>query len=65
MKNKWLVFVGIGFEAVGIVLAAIWLGELLDAHFQTKGLFTILFTFTGMGGWFAHIFFLLKKMSKM
>ncbi|MEY4617402.1 MAG: hypothetical protein RJB66_2362 [Pseudomonadota bacterium] len=65
MKSKWLVFVGIGFEAVGIVLASIWLGQYLDEHFQSKGLFTILLTFTGLGGWFARIFFLLKRMSKM
>ena len=64
MKNKWLVFVGIGFEAVGIVLAALWVGQWMDSYFQQEGLFTILFTFAGLGGWFAHIFFLLKKMSK-
>ena len=65
MKNKWLVFVGIGFEAVGIVLASLWLGQWLDEQYQQKGLFTILFTFAGLGGWFAHIMFLLKKMNKM
>lgn len=64
MKNKWLVFVGTGFEAIGVILAAIWLGQWLDDEFQTKGLFVILFSFVGLGGWFAHIIFLLKKMSK-
>lgn len=64
MNNKWMVFVGVGFEAVGVVLASIWLGELLDATFQMKGLFTILLSFVGLGGWFAHIIFLLKRLNK-
>ncbi len=64
MKNKWMVFVGVGFEAVGVVLASIWLGQWLDESFQMKGLFTILFSFVGLGGWFAHIVFLLKRLNK-
>lgn len=64
MKNKGLIFAGMGFEAVGVVLAAIWLGEWLDQSFQAKGLFTILLSFIGLGGWFAHILFMLKQMNK-
>jgi hypothetical protein len=64
VKNKWMVFVGVGFEAVGVVLASIWLGQWLDESFQMKGLFTILFSFVGLGGWFAHIVFLLKRLNK-
>jgi hypothetical protein len=59
-----MVFVGVGFEAVGVVLASIWLGQWLDESFQMKGLFTILFSFVGLGGWFAHIVFLLKRLNK-
>ncbi len=64
MKSKGLVFVGMGFEAVGVVLASVWFGQWLDTTFQAKGLFTILLSFIGLGGWFAHIIFLLKKMNK-
>lgn len=64
MKNKGLVFVGIGFEAIGIILSTLWLGQWLDSYLQQKGLFTILFIFIGLGGWFAHILFLVKKMNK-
>jgi len=64
MKNKGLVFIGVGFEAVGVVLASVWLGDILDKTFQTKGLFTIIITFIGLGGWFAHVLFMLKKMNK-
>ncbi len=64
MKNKWMVFVGVGFEAVGVVMAAIWLGQWLDSTFQMKGLFTIIFSFVGLGGWFAHIIFLIKRLNK-
>lgn len=64
MNNKMLVFVGIGFEAIGVVLASLWFGEWLDSALHMKGLFTILFCFIGLGGWFAHIVFLVKKMNK-
>lgn len=64
MKQKGLVFVGMGFEAVGVVLATVSLGQWLDTQFQAKGLFTIILAFVGLGGWFAHIIFLLKKMNK-
>jgi hypothetical protein len=59
-----MVFVGVGFEAIGVVLASIWLGQWLDGYFSVQGLFTILFCFVGLGGWFAHIVFLLRKMNK-
>lgn len=64
MKNKGLVFMGIGFEAIGIVLASLWLGEWMDRELNQKGLFTILLIFVGLGGWFAHILFLIKKMNQ-
>lgn len=64
MKNKLLVFTGIGFEAVGVVMASVMLGQWLDNTFAFKGLFTIIFSFVGLGGWFAHVVFLVKKMNK-
>ena len=64
MNNKWLAFAGMGFEAVGVVMASIWLGQWLDQYWNAKGLFTILLSFVGLGGWFAHILFMLKKMNK-
>lgn len=64
MKNKGLIFVGIGFEAVGIILTSVWIGQWLDVHFEFQGLFTILLSFMGLGGWFAHVLTLLKKMNK-
>jgi hypothetical protein len=64
MNNKWMVFVGVGFEAVGVVLASVWLGQWLDTTYNFKGLFTIVFCFVGLGGWFAHIVFLIKKLNK-
>jgi hypothetical protein len=59
-----MVFVGIGFEAVGVIMASIWLGQWLDTEFQAKGLYTIIFSFVGLGGWFGHVLFLLKQMNK-
>lgn len=64
MKSKGLIFVGMGFEAVGVILASVWFGQWLDSTFHAKGLFTIILSFIGLGGWFAHIVFLLKKMNK-
>ena len=47
MKSKGLIFVGMGFEAVGVILASVWFGQWLDSTFHAKGLFTIILSFIG------------------
>lgn len=64
MKNKWIVFTGLGFEIIGILLISIFVGEYFDNYLKLKGFLTITFCFLGLGGWFAHILNLIKKVDK-
>ena len=46
-KNKYIVFVAIGFELVGLILAAIWLGDYLvkSGYGKSATAFTVLGAF--------------------
>ena len=62
MNNKGLVFIGIGFELMGIVLAALIIGEKLDKYYGKNGVFVIIFLICGFISWTFHFVFLLKRM---
>ena len=62
MKSKYLVFVGIGFELVGIILVMVYIGRLVDESYGTKGLGLALFPMIGLVGWIAHVIQLTKKL---
>lgn len=61
-KSRLLVFLGLGTEIVGLILAAVWLGGILDERFHTKGLFLSLLSFLFLIGWMVHILVLIKRM---
>ena len=46
-KNKYIVFIAIGFELVGLILVAIWLGDYLSKNGYGKSsmAFTVLAAF--------------------
>ena len=57
-----LLFVGIGAELVGIILAMYFIG--LNLPVENKENWTAGLIVLGFIGWFAHIIFLLKKTFK-
>lgn len=59
-----IIFMGMGFELVGIVLASLYLGSMLDKYFTLGGLGVAATLLLGLGGWVAHIVFLLVRMQK-
>lgn len=61
--KKYLVFVGMGFELIGIVLAALWVGLWLEGLKPMKNLWPVLLVFLGLSGWFYRVILLLKKMN--
>lgn len=63
-KNKYLVFVGIGFELIGLILVAIYLGKyLIETYSWNKNsqAFLIIGAFVV---WFVSLFAKLKNMAK-
>jgi F0F1-type ATP synthase assembly protein I len=63
-KNKYIVFAGMGFELIGIIIATLILGQWLDEKFNLKGLSMIGFSMAGLSGWIYHIILLAKKMEE-
>jgi hypothetical protein len=65
IKNKLqtIVFVGIGFELVGLVLAAIFVGQRLDEG-SKGGLWTVGLIFSALVIWIIHLVILSRKFSK-
>jgi preprotein translocase subunit Sss1 len=59
-----LKFMGIGFELVGIVLASLYLGTLLDEHFLWGGFGVAGVLLIGTVGWIVHVVYWLMKMQK-
>jgi predicted tellurium resistance membrane protein TerC len=61
--KKYLVFIGIGFEMLGIVAACLWLGILIEARNPMKNLWPVILVFVGLSGWFYRVVKLLKNMN--
>lgn len=64
MNGKMAAFVGIGFEVVGLIIAAVWLGGWLDTHYGLKGMATAGLVICALVGWFIHILWMLKRFEK-
>jgi F0F1-type ATP synthase assembly protein I len=62
--NRYLVFTSIGFELLGIMLGAIYLGQAIDQKYQTKGMALIALMFIGLASWLTHVVLLLRKFQK-
>lgn len=63
-NNKLIVFVGMGFELVGIILACIYLGRVLDEQLGLKGIGLALTPMLGLVGWIVQIVYMTKKLDK-
>jgi hypothetical protein len=65
MKDrKYLVFAGIGFELVMIILGCLYVGKKLDEKYEGHGMFLIGLSVLGLIGWLVHIVQLLKYLEK-
>jgi hypothetical protein len=60
-NNRYLVFVAMGFELLGIILASVVLGRMIDERYQTKGLALVGLSMAGLAGWIYHIVLLAKQ----
>ncbi len=53
-----------GMELVGIIVASLFIGQLLDSRFSTKGLFLVTLPMLGLAGWITQIVILSKRIEK-
>jgi len=61
MLNKGLVFMGMGFELLGLVLGGYYLGQAIDNEFGWPGYGVAALVICGLIGWMIHLIFLLKR----
>lgn len=62
--KKYLVFVGMGFELIGIVLASLWVGMWIETQKPMKNLWPVFLVFIGLSAWFFRVVRLLKHMNR-
>lgn len=62
--KKYLIFISIGFELVGIILAAFYIGEKLDETYHTKGLAFVGLAIMGLISWLIRVVWMLNKIQK-
>lgn len=62
--NKYIVFIGVGFELVGLIIGGVFLGEFLEGKIPSKGLWTSGLIVLALIGWFIHLMVLLKNSEK-
>jgi len=63
--NRYMIFISMGIELVGLVLGSLWVGQVLDQQFQTKGIMVVFFAVAGLASWFVHLIYLLKRIEKL
>lgn len=62
--KKYAVFIGMGFELIGVVLVCLFLGQKLEEKYPLKNLWAVLLIFAGLAGWFYRVIILLKRLNK-
>jgi hypothetical protein len=61
--NKYIVFAGLGFELVGLILGSAFAGNWIDQNYPTKGLGVVGFSVLALAGWLSHVVLLSRKMN--
>jgi len=61
---KYLPFVSIGFELIGLILVGIYAGAYLDEKWAGGGLYQSLLIVLALVGWLIRLIFNLKKLNQ-
>jgi F0F1-type ATP synthase assembly protein I len=59
-----MVFMGMGFELVVLILAGAYAGDMIDKHFGWKGYASAALIVLFLISWFYHLMVLLKKVNE-
>ena len=62
--NKYIVFAGVGFELVGLIVVSVYAGEYLEQIKATKGLWVAGLILLSLVGWMIQLVYMLKKTEK-
>ena len=64
MNKQGIVFAGMGFELVGLMLGSVYLGQAIDKHMGWSGISLAALMMLSLVGWIAHIMILLNREEK-
>lgn len=56
-----MIFMGLGFELVGLVLGCIYIGGVIDEHMGWGGYASVSLILISTIGWLVHLIIILKK----
>jgi hypothetical protein len=59
--KKGLVFLGMGFELLGLILGGLYIGRAIDHEMAWPGYGVALMVVICMASWMVHLIFLLKR----
>jgi hypothetical protein len=59
--NKGIVFMGMGFELLGMVLGGLYVGQAVDKYMEWPGYGVAVFVVSGLISWMVHLIYMLKK----
>lgn len=59
--NKYIVFMGIGFELLGLVGVGVYISSVLEAKYQSNGVITAGVLILCLVLWMIHLIILMKK----
>ena len=62
--GKYLIFGSIGFELLGLIMGAFYLGSYLDDKYGGNGLYFVVLAFVALIGWLLQIVFFLRRFQK-
>lgn len=62
--NRYIIFASIGFELVGLIIGCFYLGQYLDAKYNTGGLAFVGLSVACLIGWLVRVIWLLKRIEK-
>lgn len=63
-NNRYIVFAAMGIELVGIMLACIYLGRILDQKYNSQGLIMVFLSMLGLAGWIYQMVVMAKNTEK-
>ena len=59
--QKGVVFIGMGFELLGLILGGLFLGNIIDKEMQWPGYGLAVCVIAGLVSWVVHLVVMLKK----
>lgn len=62
--KKYLIFMSMGFEIVGLILGSYFIGIELDKKYNTDGLIFVGLSFACLIGWLVRVIWMINKIQK-